>query len=377
MDEQPGLVPVPQTLMIGLLAAALRERPAPMPPRDTWGQVLECARAHGVLPLLAAAGAAGGWDRELIGAMRPAVAAEAALTIVRERELVRVLDALERYRVAPLLIKGAHLAYTVYPSPDRRPRLDTDLLVRDEDREPLRQCLIEAGYRPVPHVTGEIAFRQCQYERIDAAGASHTIDVHWRLANPRAFADRVAYADLIDGAVSIPRLGPHARGPRPAVALLVACIHRTAHHGASDRLLWLYDIHLLASALGDRGWGEVTTMAVRCGLAPVLSSGLTDTRDVLATAVPAAVIHTLAERASQTDPDVLTFLDGASRLQVMASDWHRLSGWRDRTGFLREHLFPSPVYMSHKYGSAWNVMLPFLYARRIIAGAWREAVKPF
>ena len=38
----------------------------------------------------------------------------------------------------------------------------------------------------------------------------------------------------------------------PVNALVLACIHRLAHHQGRDRLVWLYDIHLLAGRLaGD------------------------------------------------------------------------------------------------------------------------------
>ena len=44
------------------------------------------------------------------------------------------------------------------------------------------------------------------------------------------------------------------RGLSPVHALLVACIHRVAHHRGTERLIWLLDIHLLASRLEEREW---------------------------------------------------------------------------------------------------------------------------
>ena len=160
-----------------------------------------------------------------------------------------MLASLAAAGITPLLLKGAHLAFTLYRSPDRRPRLDTDLLINEKDRDGLKTCLASLGYRPTPHVTGEVAFTQFHYRRIDESGASHALDVHWRIAVPKLFADRLTYDDLSRDAVAVPRLGPHALAPSPPLALLVACLHRTAHHGTTTRLLWLYDIHLLATTL--------------------------------------------------------------------------------------------------------------------------------
>ena len=362
---------MPEELTYSLLATALRGGCSAMPPRSEWPALFALARAHGVLPLLADAAAAGRWDDAILHQMRPAVAAQTALSIVRERELQRVLAALFQDGIVALLLKGAHLAFTIYPSPDRRPHVDTDLLIKEEDRAVVHRCLIGLDYELSHQVTGDVAFRQCHYEWVDRSGAMHTIDVHWRIANPLAFAERLTFADLIAEAVPVPRLGPHASAPCPKHALLIACLHRTAHHGTSDRLLWLYDIHLLASVLTDRDWTALAEMAHDRGFAPVLAAGLEDTRETLATNVPAEVLRTLRERAGHTDRDVLEFLEGApSKLRVAASDWRRLSGWRVRTRFLREHLFPSRTYMRQRYGVSSNAALPLLYLHRIVTGAW-------
>jgi len=51
--------------------------------------------------------------------------------------------------------------------------------------------------------------------------------------------------------------GLSSRSGRP---LLLACMHRAAHLGVDgpegNRLIWLYDIHLLASALSPAQWSE-------------------------------------------------------------------------------------------------------------------------
>lgn len=353
-----------------LLGDALRGHATPTPPRDAWPALLASADAHGVLPLLADAAAAACWDRELLTAMRPAVAAETALAMLREGELRRVLAALAAAGVAPLLLKGAHLAYTIYSTPDRRPRLDTDLLIRESDRDGLRRCLAAVGYAPVPHVTGEVAFTQFQYRRIDASGAGHTLDIHWRIAIPKVFADRLTYDELMRDAVAVPGLGPHARAPSPPLALVVACLHRTAHHGTAPRLLWLYDIHLLSAELCGGDWDLVVDRARSCGIAPVVSAGLEHATARLGTPVPPSVLDRLRAAASTTERDVLVFLEGTPpMIRVAMSDWRRIQGARARVRFIQEHLFPPAGYMRHRYGVSSRLALPFLYAHRAVTGA--------
>lgn len=363
---------MPQALTPGerVVAALLRPslNPAAPPPGD-WTALITAAHEHGVLPLLAARAARHGPNAGFAAAMRPAVAANTALELVRHREGRRLFSAFARAGVAPLLLKGTHLAYSLYDAPELRPRIDTDLLVRDDEFDALRGALSAAGYAAVPHVTGDVAFGQFQYSRTDESGARHTIDLHRRIANPLAFAGRLTYEELAADADALPALAPNARGPAPWRALILACVHRTAHHGTSSRLIWLYDIHLLAGRLSDPEWDGIVAAAARKGLAPVIAAGLTDAADAFATALPPDLIERLRAHYASADADVVAFLERPpSLLRVAASDWRRLRSWRDRVRFLREHLFPSPSYIRHRYGIRSTVALPFLYAHRIVFG---------
>ncbi len=364
-----------EAMTIELLASALRGPHVSQPDASDWPSLLESAEAHGVLPLFTGAGIAAAWDSTLIAMLRPSLAAHAATSMAREIELREVLNALAAHGVRPFLFKGAHLAFAIYPSPDRRPHVDVDMLVRRDDREALDRCLRHRGYELVPQVTGDVAVGQQQYWKVDSSGVGHTIDVHWRIANPLAFSDRITYSDLERDAMSVPRLGEHACAPSLPLALVIACLHRTAHHGNSERLIWLYDIHLLAPALDEHGWDSVVELSSRRGLAAVVRSGLDRATEYFETAVPAGVPRRLA--ASRTDDeDLLEFLDGPRpRLDVARSDWRRISRWRDRSRFLREHLFPPATYIAHRYGTKSQVALPFLYVRRIVSGAGKWAME--
>jgi Uncharacterised nucleotidyltransferase len=362
------------------LAAALRGAVPSTPPTREWPQLVAAAKIEGVLPLLADAAESAGWDTEFRARVRASVLGEAALSIVAERELRTVLDALGEDNIVPLLFKGAHLAFTVYPSPDRRPRVDTDLLIKESDRDGATRCLRRIGYLPAMRVTGDVAFGQCQYWRTDRTGAAHTIDLHWRIANPKAFGGRITYDELRRTAVAIPQLGSHAYAPSATYALLIACVHRTAHHADAPRLIWLYDIHLLASRLSEREWLSLVEIASDRGVAPVVAAGLEHAREALAASVPPAIVNRLRSHTVETDADVLAFLDGAPpQIRIAWSDLRRTQGWRARARFVREHLFPPASYVQERYQSRSHAMLPLLYAHRIATGGvkWlRGSVRP-
>src|SRR5678816_3932786 len=82
-------------------------------------------------------------------------------------------------------------------------------------------------------------------------GVWHLYDVHWKLACPQAFAHLLTYGEVAAEAVPVSALGPHARRPSDGHELFIACVHRAAHHAGDERLIWLYDIHLMTERLGS------------------------------------------------------------------------------------------------------------------------------
>src|SRR5262249_30661127 len=110
---------------------------------------LEAAAHHDVEPLLRRVLQANdGWSMmpSLIQTALDARARrEAAVEGLRYREVTRVLGSLRKAGVTALVLKGGALAYTHYPAPYLRPRGDTDLLVKPEDRAKAREALGDLG----------------------------------------------------------------------------------------------------------------------------------------------------------------------------------------------------------------------------------------
>lgn len=226
---------------------------------------LDGASAHGVQPLLAhhlhqsASGVR--WPDEVREPLREAARVEAIANVVRRRELQRVLAALDAVGVRGLLMKGAALAYLRYPHPALRPRCDTDLLIRHADRAAVPRVMQELGYRPWAQTSGELVMPQCTVVKEDRSGVWHAYDMHVKIANPTVFAELLSFDEAAAHSVAVPILGEPARALHPVDALLLACIHRVAHHHDSERLLWLYDIHLLASAMDRPAFERFAALA--------------------------------------------------------------------------------------------------------------------
>jgi hypothetical protein len=353
-----------------LLAAALRgESPAwPSHVRDT--EVCRVAGEQGIAPLLAVTTGIEAWPEDVRAFFRTARRMEAARDAAFRPELIRLLDALAGAGVRALLIKGAHLACTHYPRPWLRPRADTDLLIDEDHRAPAGEVLRAGQYEPVTDYAGELVTHQFGYSRNLGAGLVHYVDLHWRIANPQVFSSTLSFAELDAQSVAVPALGPRARGLSDLHALALACLHLVAHHGGSRRLIWLYDIHLLAGRLDARGCARLEALAARRGLAAVCGRSIAEARSRFGTAVPAGWPEAL-ERLGADEPTTRFMRARPTKFNILRSDLSALPGWRARLRLVREHLFPPPAYIKRTYGVRHRWLVPCAYAWRIVTGAGR------
>ena len=332
--------------------------------------IASVAEHHGVGAILweATAGAA---MPSVHGALDATVRAAIAREVFVQREVRAVTAALADGGVRALLLKGTALAYTAYPQPWLRPRTDTDLLVGAEDAPAASHALSGLGYERTDAITsGTLVSHQWAFERHDAHGVRHVLDLYWKIVNPHMLADALTFDDLWAGSSVVHSLGNAAHAPAPGRSLALACIHRAAHHHGHERLVWLYDIHLLASPFGEADWEAFGELAVSRGVAAICLDGLQAAGDALGTVVPAPLAARLGAAAAR-EP-ARRFVTGAlNRRGVLLSDLAVLPAWSDRVRLLREHAFPPAAFIRRRYGVTRPIWLPALYVRRLLTGAYK------
>jgi hypothetical protein len=326
--------------------------------RGPWSNdLLACARANRVHLLLA--------DRTGIGPLQADLRAATALEAARERELRQVLAALASVGVRPVLLKGVVLSRTHYARPELRPRTDTDLIIPTSACNATARALIELGYERVPEAGGSLTTGQFHLHKHDALGLFHALDVHSQISNVRAFANVLCYAELVRDARPVPSLGPHAWGPSPVHALMIACVHRVAHHGNTGSLLWLLDVSLLARSLQPHERDCFAALTGARGIRAVCRSTL-----MLADAAFGGIdADWLASLPTETVEPTAAFLRGPMRLiDILKQDLLASPRLWQRLQIVGEHLFPSSSFMYTRYGTRRKFKLPFLYAHRIVTG---------
>ncbi len=290
---------------------------------------------------------------------------EALRDSVRVRELVRVAAALEADGVAPVVFKGAALALTHYKDSWMRPRLDADVLVAPSARARAAATLAALGYTRPPMTAGRYVMHQEMHVRPDPVVGEHVVDLHWRLANPNLLAGLPDHADLRARAGTAVVPEGELRVASPADALVIACVHRAAHHAASGQLLWLYDIQLVASRLTAEEWALAVRLARRAGVAAVVRDGLDTAARAFGERAPATVRDALATAGREASSVFLrTDLRPLGRLRADVAALGAAGGAR----LIAEHLFPPVSYMREKYGLRSGALLPLAYVRRIVGG---------
>lgn len=354
-------VPIPPRLREPL-AAVLRGDAAAWPDSLTNSLTAEELRAiveHGVGPLVYAS--------LRLPPLRNDALHAAALEPLRAIDLAEVLSALARRGVEALILKGTALAYDLYPAPELRPRSDTDLLIARDDLPAVRATMLALGFEEHPSSGDEHGLRQAVFTR--APGMVY--DVHWAATNVPAFDAVLQFAELRTRALELPLLGPHARGLSHVDALLMACIHRVAHHHDSDRLIWLVDIDLLRQRLSRQEHERFWRLASEGRVVGVCARSI-EVADAWLSRTP----HDLADEF--LSPDELTrdepsraFLDrDITHGGVLAASLRALP-WRARIERLRQVAFPPAAFMRQRFGARHAVTLPWWYFYRGLRGVTR------
>ncbi|MGA8259974.1 MAG: nucleotidyltransferase family protein [Arenicellales bacterium] len=283
----------------------------------------------------------------------------AALELARKEEFVSVMRALSpQGQPSPIVFKGQALAYSLYPQPWLRPRVDVDLLIEKTRFDTVEKSLVGLGYERFNAIDGDLILRQAIFQK-RSFHTMHAWDVHWAISNRPALAGALTYRRLLETATPRDVDGVSILVPDLVDALLIACVHLIGHHSADTRLIWLYDIHLLANALSEAQCHDfLRAAAAHAEMKSACRASLELTGLYLPTRRTRDLSRLLGSATGVRAPAV------RSRFMHLLQDARAVRG-SDRIAFVRQHLFPSPAYMTRRYGIKRRWQLPFWYVIRI------------
>jgi hypothetical protein len=294
-----------------------------------------------------------------------------AIDIFRLRNLQEVLQAFADQNIVPLLIKGTPLSYLYYGDASTRPRCDTDLFIRKNDLSSLETILTKLQYSRTNSVSGDLIRHQFVYSKPGPKGIGCDLDVHWKISNPILFADMFSFDELQSTSIEIPQISRYARTLSPINALLLACVHRVAHHNANERLIWLYDIHLLANQLTESDFEEFWKKTEQKQIRNICWNGLIAAKSWFNTRFSGSE----TELDTNHEPSAQYLRSDLQSLDLLSMNLKQLS-LRYKIQLLRENLFPPANYMLQRYKVSQRFLLPGLYLHRSVVGAWKWFQQP-
>ncbi len=316
---------------------------------------------HGVAPLI--------YATQPLPELRGAAIRAAAVESLRADDLRSLLSELERRELEVVITKGGALAYDVYAAPELRPRGDVDLLVSRERAAATIDAFRAFGYQDQLTSGDEHAVRQVTLSRTDEHGIRHDYDLHWDIANTPLFASALRIEEL--RTIPLPRLGPHARGLAYVDALLLACIHRVAHHHDNERLIWLVDIALLRERMTPADHRRFWRQAADARVVGVCARSI-ELADEWMSRPPRdrAEDYLSADDLTRAEPS-RAFLDREITYGgVMLANFRALS-WPARAQRAWQLAFPPADFMRQSFGGRSPLLLPWFYVRRGVRGVAR------
>lgn len=309
---------------------------------------------------------------EVIGKLVVARRVGSMSEIYRLKHLQNILEKFNKYGIQSLVLKGAALAYDLYPQACQRPRVDTDILIRPDDRERVETALFEAGLEKSVSVGGDFISHQSMFSELKN-DIRHIYDIHWKISNRNAYVGRFGFEDLYQRCTRLTKIAPFACCLNRVDALLHAVVHYYGHFPADrDRLVWIYDMHLLVSDFGGEEWNALIQRSAILQLDPLCYEALELCKKTFGSPVPEDVVAHFMNSGVQLSPIEQARISGEkwARIDQFKSDWSVLDT-RQRYRLVMEYLFPPAEFILKQNHSTNKVLLPWFYTKRIITGGAR------
>ena len=322
-----------------------------------WDGLIQAARHHGVVPLLARNLHEVGRDRcprHVLDDLQ----SESRLVLEKSFRLVaelgELLELLRSLGIPAVPFKGPVAAIAYYGDLGLRTFNDLDLLVPEVSAREAWRLLVERGYEPqFPLEPGwrEVHLRTGFEHLFRHRESGLPVDLHWHLMPP-GYSFTPSSEEPWSRRETIRVGGREVETLAPEPMLLFLCLHGAKHDWSS--LEWVCDVAELIRARPALDWDVVLDWSSSPGRRRLVDLGLHLAHRLLGASVP---LHVLDRSGS--DGELPAFLDEAARNPTAVGDvpaptaWKRTVGSlfframehpRDRLRFLHDtFLLPTPL----------------------------------
>ena len=261
-------------------------------------KILEQANLHGIPQLLNSqvqTGILSGVNDGLIEQLKSESFRSAAFDMTMNAATCKTLDLLAEREIPALLLKGTPVAHLYFPATYLRTRCDTDVYIWEDDLEKAIAVLSGDNYHISKSESREISSKQFVAAMPSVQSTYIHFDMHWKLSNRVMFQHTLPFDECLETSQPVPSLGPNAMALSKTDLLIHACIHRIAHgrNTERNRLIWLYDIHLLIGAMSDAELQQFPVTAKQKSIGCLCADALEVCQDLFGTELPADFLSQL------------------------------------------------------------------------------------
>lgn len=211
-----------------------------------------------------------------------------------EQRFRATLSALHAARVETMLLKGAALGVSIYPSFVSRPMSDVDLLIHPDDVTRARTAILGAGWRDQadPVLTELLVGHHHLPTFVDAEATGIRLELHTALLR-QGHPFRELESESWQMAVPASEAYSHALVPTPAHLLIYACIHFCWSHVMQFGAWRTFrDVNQMLS-VSKIDWEELVQFAGRSNAASACYWTLRLAHRFTGTPVPPAIMRQL------------------------------------------------------------------------------------
>ena len=215
------------------------------------------------------------------------------------RELIRILDCLDKLGIEVIPYKGVVLSEAYYGDMALRRSGDMDLFVRTQDVKRIKTAVRDLGYTPrlpIPE-DAEQDYIDSGYEcSFDSPAGKNLLEQQWAL-QPRYYAVDFDMNGMFDRAVAVSIAGRRVKTPSAEDLMLILSLHAAKH--VWGRLIWICDIAQILKT-EKSNWDWVRAQARSLGIERILHITLLLAKRFLTAAIPAPIENViLADQAAQ------------------------------------------------------------------------------
>ena len=367
-------LPAIHPFLVDLLTEHVRETEQPAAlPDQVWHRIVEDALAQRVAPLLYQWSDLPGHQSFIPATFRSRLKRElmqhSAWNLLLTTELRAILVACDQQGIPCIPLRGPVLAEQLYGDRSVRQMDDLDLLIHRKDLPAVKGIFERFGYQQHQQHPG---FHEDFSYSLELVHPTHgfLVEPHWTLAYPPHLeiepmrpvwmrCQRRRWIDLDIHCLKVEDL------------ILHLCLH-IQHKGRQAPLLWFYELDTVTRRHEvDLDWNVFIEQVRLMEQSAATTDILTVLANTFHSPIPDSVVERLTDPPRESSSSRFRMIDKEILVQSLPNSGEEfamlasLQDFKDKLRYILSLVFPSPQYMTRRYGTSAPVKLAGWYVARL------------